>query len=99
MALGLTPRSGDAPTVGDWETVGRKGQVGQKTVPEPAGMASPRSPRSDDQIALPHTPHGQCSVGRQRFGVNPPGLKESGTSAPFAIPSTRTARIDGIEAL
>ncbi len=32
----LTPRSGDAPTVGDWETVGSKGRTGQETVPEPA---------------------------------------------------------------
>ena len=67
---GLTPRSGDAPTVGDWETVGRKGQAGQKTVPEPAGMRQPQVAAIGQSDALPRTPHGQWSVPRQRVRVN-----------------------------
>ena len=52
-------------------------------MPESAWMRQPQVTAMGQSDPLPRTPHGQWSVRRQRFGVNPPGLGRVGTNAPF----------------
>jgi hypothetical protein len=71
---------GDAPTVGDG---GRRGRAGQETVPEPARRRQPQVTALGQSDHLPRTPHGQGTVRRQRFGVDPPGLGRVGDECSF----------------
>jgi hypothetical protein len=77
---------GDAPTIGDG---GRRGRAGQETVPEPAWRRQPQATAMGQSDPLPRTPHGQGSVCRQRFGVNPPGLGRVGDECSFLAWSLR----------
>ena len=71
---------GDAPRVGD---VGRRGRAGQETLPEPAWRRQPQVTAMGQSDPLPRTPHGQWSVRRQGFGVDPPGLGRVGDECSF----------------
>src|SRR5208283_358438 len=66
---------GNGPTVGDR---GCRGRASPDTVPEPAWRRQPQVTAMGQSNPLPRTPHGQWSVRRQRFGVNPPGLGRAG---------------------
>jgi len=71
---------GDAPTVGDGH---RRGRAGQETAPEPAWRRQPQVAAMGQSDPLPRTPHGQGSVRRQRFGVNPARLGRVGDECSF----------------
>ena len=71
---------GDAPPVGD---CGHRGRAGQETVPAPAWRRQPKVAEMGQSDPLARTPHGQGSVRRRRFGVDPPGLGTVGDECSF----------------